>query len=115
MSDVEPIFKALADPARLRIIEFLRRPDANCCARADRVCACDLETVLGLSQPAVSHHMKLLQQAGLVDAEKAGRWTHYRLNKNRFAEARRYLTSFAEEAPSPCAPMSAAPSQLQPV
>jgi ArsR family transcriptional regulator len=47
--------KALADPARLKILEFLRKPDSQCCTFADRVCACDIESHLGLSQPATSH------------------------------------------------------------
>src|SRR5260370_41864009 len=81
----EQLFKALADPARVRIIEFLRRPDAACCTVEDRVCACDLEGPLGLSQPAVSHHLKILVRADLVLAEKAGRFVYYRVNRPRFA------------------------------
>ncbi|HKI57887.1 MAG TPA: metalloregulator ArsR/SmtB family transcription factor [Trueperaceae bacterium] len=73
-------FKALADPARVAILAFLRAPQADCCSRGDGVCACDLEGVLGLSQPTVSHHMKLLVQAGLVRADKRGRWVYYRLD-----------------------------------
>lgn len=73
-------FKALADPRRLAILEFLRQPIQSCCSRDDGVCACDLEAFLGLSQPTVSHHMKQLQGAELVVSEKRGRWTYYRLN-----------------------------------
>ena len=83
--DISLQLKALADPARLRIVEFLRRPDAGCCTLPDRVCACDLEGLLGLSQPAVSHHMKILTQAGLVSGEKQGRWMYYRLEAGAFA------------------------------
>lgn len=76
--------KALADPARLAIIEFLRAPQADCCSRGDGVCACDLEGVLELSQPTVSHHMKVLVAAGLVRAEKRGRWVYYELDAAAF-------------------------------
>ena len=72
--------KALADPARLAIVEFLRAPQADCCSRGDGVCACDLEGVLDLSQPTVSHHMKVLVAAGFVRPEKRGRWVYYELD-----------------------------------
>ena len=89
------MFKALSDPLRLRILEFLRRPDAACCSTEDKVCACDLEGLLGLSQPTISHHMKLLVQAGLVTAEKSGRWVYYRIDREAFARASDYLAGFA--------------------
>ena len=72
--------KALADPARLGIVTFLRSPRADCCSRGDGVCACDLEGVLDLSQPTVSHHMKVLVEAGLVRADRRGRWVYYELD-----------------------------------
>lgn len=84
MSDLGIRLKALADPARLRIVEFLRAPRADCCSRDDGVCACDLETVLSLSQPTVSHHMRLLVEAGLVRAERRGRWAYYELDQDGF-------------------------------
>lgn len=96
------MMKALADPARLRIVEFLRRPDAGCCVLPDRVCACDVETLLGLSQPAISHHMKILTQAGLVSGEKHGRWMYYRLEPAAFARLVAALTPFSTSpAPAP--------------
>jgi len=76
--------KALADPVRLQIVAFLHRPKVRSCTFADRVCACDLEGLLGLSQPAVSHHMRLLVAAGLVHAEKSGRWMYYSLDPAAF-------------------------------
>lgn len=84
MIETDLAFKALGDPLRLRILAFLKRPDADCCSKEAAVCACDLEGVLGLSQPTISHHMKLLVQAGLVHAEKRGRWVHYSLNHASF-------------------------------
>jgi ArsR family transcriptional regulator len=97
MDSPDLAFKALSDPARIRIIEFLRRPDAACCTVEDRVCACDLEGLLGLSQPAVSHHLKILVQAGLVTSEKAGRFVYYRIDRPNFAALQSYLGGFAGE------------------
>jgi ArsR family transcriptional regulator len=94
MNDTASIFKALGDPARLRIIEFLWRPDAGCCSLEGKACACDVESLLGLSQPAVSHHMKILVQAGLVTAGKEGRWVYYRINRARFRELSQWLGQF---------------------
>jgi ArsR family transcriptional regulator len=75
------LFFALADPARVRIVNLL--------ARADRpVCVCDFMEPLGLSQPTVSHHLKKLADAGLLEREQRGRWAYYTLNSeavNRLA------------------------------
>ena len=90
-------FKALSDPARVKIVQFLYRPDAACCTVEDRVCACDLQGPLGLSQPAVSHHLKILVQAGLVLTEKSGKYVYYRLARSAFAEMQAWLGQFAGE------------------
>ena len=86
--------KALADPARLKILEFLRDPVRECCTQPGGVCACDLERFLKLSQPTVSHHMKLLVQAGFVMAEKRGRWVFYALDPAAFGEVGAQLSRF---------------------
>jgi ArsR family transcriptional regulator len=96
--ELELVCRALGDPARLRIVELLRRPDAECCSFEDRVCACDIETALGLAQATISHHMKVLQQAGLVRGEKRGRWVHYRLDRDAFARAADRLAEFSRDA-----------------
>ncbi len=100
------LFKAFADPARIRIVEFLKRADKPCCSDEDRVCACDIEGMLGLSQPTVSHHMKVLVSAGLVEAEKAGRFSYYRINRTAFARLAAWLDGFVgdvvpDDAPQP--------------
>lgn len=65
--------KALADPARLRIISMIA-------AHADgEACVCDLTVPLGLSQPTVSHHLKVLVDAGFLNRSKRGTWAYYRL------------------------------------
>lgn len=67
------VFKALADKNRLLIIEML-----SC----GEMCACDIMEGLDLTQPTISHHMKILQQSGLVTANKKGKWMIYSLNKD---------------------------------
>lgn len=64
-------FKVLADPARLRLLSLVA-------ARPGGVCACDLVEPLARSQPTVSHHLKVLREAGLVESEKRGAWVWYR-------------------------------------
>jgi ArsR family transcriptional regulator, arsenate/arsenite/antimonite-responsive transcriptional repressor len=66
------LFKALADPHRLTILATLARAD-------DEVCVCDFTGALPLEQPTVSHHLKILREAGLVTCERRGTWVYYRL------------------------------------
>ncbi len=66
--------RVLADPARLRLLSLL----ASC--GPDESCVCDLTEPLGLSQPTVSHHLKVLADAGLVEREQRGRWAYFRVN-----------------------------------
>ncbi|HWC65810.1 MAG TPA: metalloregulator ArsR/SmtB family transcription factor [Thermoanaerobaculia bacterium] len=93
-SRVAEAFKALADPTRVKILALLKAKGRSCCELIARtepgLCACDIEEAVKLSQAAVSHHMGLLTRAGLVEAEKRGRWTYYRRNEAalaRLAEA----------------------------
>ena len=74
------LLKAVADPARLQLLALLRSLP-NC-----EACVCDLTEPLGLSQPTVSHHLKVLSKAGLVDSEKRGYWTWYRVLPTRLGE-----------------------------
>jgi ArsR family transcriptional regulator len=67
------LFKALGDPARVRIVNLL----AAC---GGSVCACEFEPSLGLSQPTVSHHLKKLTDAGLLDREQRGKWAYFSIN-----------------------------------
>jgi ArsR family transcriptional regulator len=87
--DLVTACKALGDPTRLKILELLRARGRTCCdlvARDERgLCACDIERAVGLSQAAVSHHMGLLRRAGLIDAEKRGRWIFYTRNEDAIA------------------------------
>ena len=94
MDHLSDRLKVLADPTRLKILEFLLEPIQSCCSREDGICGCDLETFLGFSQPTVSHHMKQLVEAGFVTAEKRGRWVYYDLEPAGFRAVRQALTKF---------------------
>jgi ArsR family transcriptional regulator len=87
--DLVDVFKALGDPTRLKILDLLKSRGKSCCdlvAQEERgLCACDIEEAVGLSQAAVSHHMGLLRRAGLVEADKRGRWMFYRRNEAALA------------------------------
>jgi ArsR family transcriptional regulator, arsenate/arsenite/antimonite-responsive transcriptional repressor len=69
------LFKALADPHRVRIVNLLA-------TSPDPVCVCEFTGPLGLSQPTVSHHLKKLVGAGLLDREQRGTWAYYSLNRD---------------------------------
>jgi ArsR family transcriptional regulator len=68
------LFKALADPHRVKILNLLA-------TSPDPVCVCEFTEPLGLSQPTVSHHLKKLVQAGLLDREQRGTWAYYSLRR----------------------------------
>jgi ArsR family transcriptional regulator len=78
-------FSALADPVRLRLLSLLAS------AEAGEVCVCDLTEPVGKSQPTVSHHLKVLTEAGLVTSEKRGRWAWYRVAPDRLDALRAVL------------------------
>ena len=69
------LFRALGDPARVRLVNLLA-------TQGDSVCMCDLIDPVGLSQPTVSHHMKKLVDAGLVDREQRGKWAFFSLKRD---------------------------------
>ena len=67
------IFRALGDPGRLRLLSFLAAQPGG------EACVCNLTEPLALSQPTVSHHLKVLRDAGLVEREQRGNWAYYRI------------------------------------
>lgn len=77
------LLAALADPVRLRLLSIV--------AAHDEVCSCDLEAPLGRSQPTISHHTKVLAEAGLITGDKRGRWMWWRVNPERLAAVRQAL------------------------
>lgn len=81
--------KALGDPVRWRIVELLA---------SEELCVCHLTEELGLSQPLVSHHLKALRRAGLVDWERHSYWTYYRLRRPALAVLSRRLSDLATDS-----------------
>jgi ArsR family transcriptional regulator, arsenate/arsenite/antimonite-responsive transcriptional repressor len=79
----------LSNPIRLRLLTILLE-------REGWVCVCDLVKGLGLKQPTVSHHLKLLKDAGLVDDERRGIWSHYFVNRDRLEELKTRIASAME-------------------
>lgn len=76
-------FKALGDDNRLRIIELI--------ASQGEMCACRILDELDIAQPTLSHHMKLLKDAGLVKARKQGRWMHYSMDRSMLESIEGFL------------------------
>jgi ArsR family transcriptional regulator len=84
-ADLANGFTALADPVRLRVISILAAsPDGE-------VCVCEFVGPLAKSQPTISHHLKILGEAGLVTGDRRGKWVWYSLNRDRLAELRAAL------------------------
>jgi len=70
--EVAPLLKALADPVRLRLMSLVASHPGG------EACVCDLNDAFDLSQPTISHHLKVLHEAGLLDRDKRGVWVYYR-------------------------------------
>ena len=81
-SELAQGFTALADPVRLRVLSILAASPAG------EVCVCDFVGPLGKSQPTISHHLKILSEAGLVQGDRRGKWVWYSLNRDRLASLR---------------------------
>ncbi|MFG2105659.1 ArsR/SmtB family transcription factor [Micromonospora chersina] len=75
---VAPMFKALGDPVRLRLMSMI--------ASVPEMCVCDLTPAFDLSGPTISHHLKVLREAGLVDSERRGTWVWYRVKPEAFRQ-----------------------------
>lgn len=85
--DLAATLKALADPVRLRVLSFIAaRPDGE-------ACVCHVTAPVGLSQPTVSHHLKVLHTAGILDREKRGAWVYYRIVPERLEAVRAALAT----------------------
>jgi ArsR family transcriptional regulator len=76
---IAPLLKALADPARLRLLSLVASHEGG------EACVCDLNDAFDLSQPTISHHLKVLHEAGLLDREKRGIWVYYRARTEAMA------------------------------
>lgn len=71
--DLSPMFKALGDPVRLRLLSLIASHAGG------EACVCDISDSFDLSQPTISHHLKVLREAGLIDSERRGTWVYYRV------------------------------------
>lgn len=86
------IFKAFCDENRITILQLLRSGEK---------CACKLQEALSISQPTLSHHMRILCDADIVNARKEGKWTHYSLNPEGSKAAIRILQKLLLQSESP--------------
>ncbi|MEZ7239503.1 metalloregulator ArsR/SmtB family transcription factor [Rhodococcus sp. GXMU-t2271] len=78
--DLARMFKALGDPVRLRMLSLIASHEGGEC------CVCDISPSFDLSQPTISHHLKVLREAGLLDCERRGTWVHYRVVPSALAQ-----------------------------
>jgi ArsR family transcriptional regulator, arsenate/arsenite/antimonite-responsive transcriptional repressor len=80
------VAKALGDPIRMQLVDVLRK-------HAGKVCVCELVPLFELSQPTVSHHLKVLREAGVVESERRGLWAYYYVNPDAVKELSAWLSS----------------------
>ena len=90
-SDLDRLLRAIADPRRRRILLLLKEQGGFSSGQPDGLCAADIEQHVGLAQPTISHHMRVLEKAGLIEVKKQGHWRWYRRNEKRKAELIRAL------------------------
>ncbi|WNZ07778.1 metalloregulator ArsR/SmtB family transcription factor [Streptomyces sp. 11x1] len=87
-ADLAKIFKALGDPVRPRLMSMIASR-----GEGGEVCVCELTPAFDLSQPTISHHLKLLRQAGLIDCERRGTWVYYWVLPNVLDRLAAFLTT----------------------
>ncbi|HEY2795349.1 MAG TPA: metalloregulator ArsR/SmtB family transcription factor [Micromonosporaceae bacterium] len=94
-TDLASGFKALGDPVRLRLLSMIA-------ARAGgEVCVCDLTSAFTVSGPTISHHLKVLREAGLIDCQRRGTWVYYWILPTRMAALSQLLDASGVNAPVP--------------
>lgn len=84
--DLAPAFKALGDPVRLQLLSQIAT------AESGEICVCDLTPAFDLTGPTISHHLKVLREAGLIDCERRGTWVYYWAVHTRIAALSQLLT-----------------------
>ncbi|GHA21852.1 hypothetical protein GCM10010329_51430 [Streptomyces spiroverticillatus] len=112
-TELAKVFKALGDPVRLRLLSMIASREGG------EICVCDLTPAFDLSQPTISHHLKLLKQAGLIASERRGTWVYYRLlpaTTDRLSAllANPHARPEATAAPHTAAPHAGAPHAAAP-
>lgn len=83
-------FEIFAHPVRLQLLDVLARNEG-------RVCVCDLQAAVPVKQPTVSHHLRLLREAGLVHSEKSGQWVYYRVRRDVLQELSRRVSETLDD------------------
>lgn len=83
---ISAVAKALGDPIRMQLVDVLRK-------HAGKVCVCELVPLFDLSQPTISHHLKVLREAGVVGSEREGLWAYYYVNPEASEELSAWLSS----------------------
>ncbi|WP_194818068.1 helix-turn-helix transcriptional regulator [Nocardia sp. XZ_19_385] len=84
-TELAGVFKALSDPVRLRLLSAIASRDGG------EACVCDLSAGIDLTQPTISHHLKVLREAGLLSSERRGTWVYYRVEPAALAQLSRLL------------------------
>jgi ArsR family transcriptional regulator len=88
--DLSRVFKALADPARLRLLSLIGAHAGG------EACVCELTEAFDLTQPTISHHLRVLREAGLIDSERRGTWVYYRVRPEALGRLGDLFTPFAQ-------------------
>ena len=89
LKNIEKIIKALADKNRLRIVYLLNEKQD--------LCVCEITDIIGLSQPTISSHLRLLENAGLVESDKDGLWVNYNINSRAGPFSRRSIEMICKD------------------
>lgn len=89
-----PMFKAIGDPVRLRLLSLIASHSGG------EACVCDISSPFDLSQPTISHHLKVLRSAGILDSERRGSWVYYRI----IPAALQRLSAFLQTESGPATP-----------
>jgi ArsR family transcriptional regulator, arsenate/arsenite/antimonite-responsive transcriptional repressor len=87
---IAAIFKAIAHPVRIKILDLIQQGNGE-------ACSCDIERFFELSQPTISHHIKVLQEAGLISSEPRGVWVYHKIRTDTFDVLQRHLSLFKTE------------------
>lgn len=81
------IFKAMSHPVRVKMLDIIQ------CAQGE-ICVCDVESCFDLTQPTISHHLKILRDAGLIESEQRGLWVYHRIRPDTVAAVQHFLEGF---------------------
>lgn len=81
------LFKAISHPVRVRILNIIQRAEGE-------ICVCHIEESFDLTQPTISHHLKILRDAGLIESEQRGLWVYHRIRPETFATMQHFLEGF---------------------